>query len=49
VGCQIEELDKGFFMYHVAASSFITLGCDVDGDNEPFPFYGSEVEVISES
>ncbi len=48
VGCQIEELDKGFFMYHVAARSLIDLGCDVGEDNKPFPFYSTEVEVIHE-
>ncbi len=46
VGCTVQELDKGFFMYHVSASSFINLGCNVGCDNKPFPFYMSEVEVI---
>ncbi len=49
VACTIEELVAGCYMYHVEARSFITLGCDVGADNKPFPFYASEVEVISES
>ncbi len=48
VGCVVQELDKGYFMYHVPASSFINLGCDVGKDNLPFPFYSTEVEVIHE-
>jgi hypothetical protein len=47
VGCQIEELLHGVYLYHVSASSLITLGCNVEGDNLPFPFYASEVEVVS--
>ena len=46
VGCQVEELYEGCFVYHVAAHVLIDLGCDVDGDNKPFPFYSNEVEVI---
>ncbi len=50
VACTIEELGvAGCCMYHVEARSFITLGCDVGADNDPFPFYASEVEVVSES
>ena len=47
VACQIQELNKGGFVYHVEARSLITLGCDVGEDNLPFPFYSNEVEVVS--
>ena len=47
VGCQIEELDGGTYMYHVKADSLINLGCNVGCDNKPFPFYMNEVEVVS--
>ena len=48
VGCQIEEQLKGVYLYHVAASSLLQLGCDLDGDVKPFPFYGTEAELVSE-
>ncbi len=49
VACTIQELGAEHYTYHVAARSFIQLGCDVGKDNKPFPFYASEVEVLSES
>lgn len=47
VDCKVQELMPGYYMYHVPASSLIKLGCDVDGDNQPFPFYATEVEVLN--
>lgn len=49
VPCEVEELLAGIYMYHVAAKTFIDLGCDVGRDNKPFPFYASEIEVMYES
>lgn len=48
VACRIEEQLKGIYLYHVEARSFKTMGCNVGDDKEDFPFYSSEVEVISE-
>jgi hypothetical protein len=48
VGCQIEEQVKGIFLYHVKADSLLLLGCDLEGDLNDFPFYGSEAEVVNE-
>lgn len=48
VGCQIEEQLAGVYLYHVKAESLATLGCNVGEDSKDFPFYNSEVEVMSE-
>ena len=45
VACEREELLSGIYLYHVPAKEFVKLGCDVGGDNEPFPFYATEIQV----
>ena len=47
IPCIIEEQVPGCYLYHVKASTLVALGCDLEDDDHDWPFYSSEVEVIT--